>query len=378
MSELDFSPVKLQIYGLHKSFGMLVFMLAALRLAWRCINPPPPHIQSHQIWERWLSGLVHVLLYIAMLAMPLSGWLMSSAGDFPNSFFGLFEIPDLIGKNEDAFKTLQDVHESLAYIILGLLALHTAGAFKHHFIDRDETLQRMTSRSLGFIGGGLIALVAGVFWLAPLTLPEILPDNSDDWAELRADLNAPAQFMEESDDGFGHSESAEDAWGILHDESQLNFTVTQYGQEFQGRFGRFDGRIEFDPEDLEDARTDIEIDITSIDTGSDDRDAQALDEEWFYAEKFTVARFRAREFERIGPESYRAIGTLRLRGEEKNVVLPFSLSISKEESGRKIAVMQAELTLDRGDFGIGQGQWVSGQAIGKIIKIQIFLKAAAL
>lgn len=134
---------KFQIFGLHKSTGMLILMLASLRLLWRLINTHPIPLPSHQAWEKALAKLVHGLLYGAMFLMPLTGWIGSSAKNFTVSFFGLFPLPNLVGRNDALAKTMWQIHEYAAYALIGLIALHFAGAMKHHLIDRDGTLWRM-------------------------------------------------------------------------------------------------------------------------------------------------------------------------------------------------------------------------------------------
>jgi len=144
MSGLERSPFKFELYGIHKALGISILALAVLRVVWRFIRPAPGHIETHQPWERALSGLVHFLLYTAMAVMPLSGWVMSSAGGHPVSFFGLFEVPAIVGENKALGGLANQIHEYAAYAILLALGLHFAGAAKHHILDRDVTLTRMS------------------------------------------------------------------------------------------------------------------------------------------------------------------------------------------------------------------------------------------
>ena len=83
MKGLPYSPDKLQIYGLHKSFGLMVLWLASVRIVWRQFVKPPLALDTHKNWEKILAKITHIFLYIAMIGMPLTGWLMSSAGEYP-------------------------------------------------------------------------------------------------------------------------------------------------------------------------------------------------------------------------------------------------------------------------------------------------------
>lgn len=149
MADLDPAPFKFQLYGLHKAFGIVVLGLAALRLVWRLVNIVPASLPHHKAWERILARSAHYALYALMFAMPLSGWAMSSAGGHAVSLFGLFELPPLVAKDPEFGKEMAELHETLAWTLIGVIGLHVAGALKHHFIDKDETLRRMLPRCGG-------------------------------------------------------------------------------------------------------------------------------------------------------------------------------------------------------------------------------------
>ncbi|MBU2641455.1 MAG: cytochrome b [Gammaproteobacteria bacterium] len=143
MHELPLSPTKLQLYSYHKWIGITVLLLAGLRVVWRLTHRPPPLPDSVVRWQRQASAVVHGLLYVLMLAIPLSGWLMSSAKGFPVVWFGVLPLPDLVDKNRELGDLLVGVHQALNFTLLGLVILHVAAALKHHFIERQPFLQRM-------------------------------------------------------------------------------------------------------------------------------------------------------------------------------------------------------------------------------------------
>ena len=161
MTALEGTPFKFGLYGWHKSFGILVLLLGVLRLVWRFYKGVPESLGTHQVWEKMLSKVTHLVLYLGIFAMPLTGWLMSSAGGYGVSVFGLFKMPDLIGKNKELGGLFNQAHEILGYVILVAVILHLAGALKHHLIDKDETLQRMTWAQFGTVHGVLSALFFG-------------------------------------------------------------------------------------------------------------------------------------------------------------------------------------------------------------------------
>jgi cytochrome b561 len=140
---MAFSPLKLQLLSYHKWLGVTIFVLALVRLAWRATHTPPPLPDSLPRWQHRVSHLVHGLLYVLMLTIPVSGWLMSSAKGFQTVLFGVLPLPDLIDKNKTLAETLFALHQALNFSLLGLLAAHIGAALKHHLIDHDDILTRM-------------------------------------------------------------------------------------------------------------------------------------------------------------------------------------------------------------------------------------------
>jgi cytochrome b561 len=147
MTDLDKdAPARAQIYGLHKAFGVTVLGLVLLRVVWIKLSAPPRLPAGLRHWENVLSRVVKVLLYILMLLTPVAGYLMSNAAGKPINWFGLVEMPALLGEDEQWREILGELHEVFAFSMLGLVGLHVAGALKHRFIDKDprlDVLKRM-------------------------------------------------------------------------------------------------------------------------------------------------------------------------------------------------------------------------------------------
>ena len=141
--DLPLGMHKLALLARHKSFGMTVLMLAVLRLAWRLFNPAPPLPGGMSALERILARGTHYAFYVLLFAMPLSGWMMSSAKNYSVSWFGLFTWPNLIGPDDRAFDALKETHWILSNVLFAIAILHVLAALKHHFWNQDDVLKRM-------------------------------------------------------------------------------------------------------------------------------------------------------------------------------------------------------------------------------------------
>ncbi|HQT00811.1 MAG: cytochrome b [Hydrogenophilales bacterium 16-64-46] len=143
MSDLPLSPTRLQLYSYHKWIGISVLLLVGLRIVWRLTHRPPALPDDLPRWQRAASHAVHGLLYLLILAVPLTGWLMSSAKGFQTVWFGVLPLPDLVEKNRELGQVLGNAHQFLNYLLLALVILHVVAALKHHFHERRPFLQRM-------------------------------------------------------------------------------------------------------------------------------------------------------------------------------------------------------------------------------------------
>ena len=142
MDELPSGPGKLQVYALHKSLGLTVLFVTALRLAWRLFERRPELLPGPG-WQRALARLTHVGLYLLLLLVPLSGWWYNSTAGFPLRWFGLFKLPPL-GEFDRALKAqANQTHELLFWLLAATIALHALASLWHHYRVRDRTLARM-------------------------------------------------------------------------------------------------------------------------------------------------------------------------------------------------------------------------------------------
>lgn len=145
MVDLPRGPEKGEMIGLHKSLGVLVLVLASIRLAWRFKEGKIKSVAKLDAAKQKAADAVHGLLLLATVAMPLSGAIMSVAGGRSLDFFGL-ELIAAGDKNESLQSIAHTFHVNAPYLIYAILVLHLAAAIKHHFIDKDATLKRMLGK----------------------------------------------------------------------------------------------------------------------------------------------------------------------------------------------------------------------------------------
>lgn len=143
MHDLSLSPRKLQLYSYHKWIGITVLILVVARILWRITHQPPPLPASMPRWQQLAAHGVHHGLYLLMLAVPLSGWLMSSALGVPIVWLGVVHLPDLVGKDKELGELLKVLHKLLNFTMLTFVIAHIGAALQHHFIRRDGLLARM-------------------------------------------------------------------------------------------------------------------------------------------------------------------------------------------------------------------------------------------
>jgi cytochrome b561 len=138
-------PVRSAMMNVHKATGLTVLWLTLVRIAWRLRHRPPAFDAALRPWETGLARAVHGLFYVALLVIPLSGWLLSSTSNRSTSYFGLFQVAPLpISRSKDTHELFEEMHQLLGYFMLLLIVLHVGGALKHHLQGRRHLIGRMT------------------------------------------------------------------------------------------------------------------------------------------------------------------------------------------------------------------------------------------
>ena len=140
----DALPREWKVMPVHKSIGLTVLALTLLRILWRLTHRAPPLPAEMPVWEKGMVHATHFAFHAFMLAMPLTGWIMSSAGNRPLNWFFLFDIPKFAVSKDDAIVGVSgEAHEIMGFVWAALIIVHILAALRHHFILKDNVLRRM-------------------------------------------------------------------------------------------------------------------------------------------------------------------------------------------------------------------------------------------
>lgn len=354
------SPVKFDLYQLHKSFGLSILALTVFRLAWRFMHPPPALPVAMPGWQKLAARATHWGFYALLLLTPLAGWAIVSVSptDIPTRWFGVLPVPHLPffesvtdrGAQEDLF---EEIHEILAKGILFLLALHVAAALKHHFVNKDGVLRSMAPARKGQWAAiaailGLLGVGAGVYFVAPTPVAKA--------------ASAPV----------AQSENAEASnWTVDYEKSSLTFIGQEKENRFEGAFNDFEAIINFDPEDLTASNIKVVVRTVSASTGDSLRDSTIPSREWFHTDAHPTATFTADEIRSIGGNSYEAAGVLRIKDFERPVTVSFELDIDGDN-----AVATGGADLMRTDFGLGaDDSWLDDESVALDVRVEFEIHA---
>jgi cytochrome b561 len=338
MGDIPNGPDKFWVYSIHKATGITILALVVLRLIWKLINWNLPRDLNHPAHEHWLSTFVHWGFYALMIGMPLSGWALTSAANSTINWYGFFSVPKITVPDQNFRDAMEYAHETIATLLWVFIGLHVAGVIKHLVIDKDSTLRRMV----------------------PFMKPAIV-----------LFLMAATPAMAQQTSQFPN-------WTIDRAKSTLTIQATQEGSAFDGRFTGFDGLVVLDPAKPETGNAKIIIDLGSFDSKNGERDGSVKGPDWFDIATMPTAAYTISKFEKSGKDGngYLATGILRLRGIEKPLDLPFTMTIT-EKDGVKTAHCVGSTTLKRLDFGVGGGQWADPSMVGDAVVVSIDLTMVA-
>ena len=339
--DLPLGMAKLATLARHKSVGITILALALLRLLWRLWNRNSPPLPANlKTPARGLAHLTHYGLYLLLFAMPLTGWMMSSAKNYPVSWFGWFTLPNLVQPDEAVFAFMKSTHGALAFALTVITALHILAALYHHFMKKDDVLRRMLP----------FTLLAGSALLPGMASFQV---RAAEPAKPAAAATVPV------------------LWSADAAKSSLEFRFVQAGAKTTGRFARFTADIDFSPANLATGKFDVAIDMGSADTRDKERDDTLRMPDLFNVAKFPRATYVASQFTANGT-GFEGKGRLTLRGVSLDVPVSFTFEPGTE-AGNPVATLKGTATVKRLLFGVGQGEWKSTEWISDEVQVQFSL-----
>ncbi|WP_420145522.1 YceI family protein [Sphingobium sp.] len=359
------------LFQLHKSIGITVLLLTLLRVAVRYWKPRPAKLEGG--WQGALASAVHVGLYAFMLGAPLTGWALVSTAKVkvPTLIFGTIPLPHM-PLPADSHALAENGHALLAWLGIALFLLHVAGALRHHLLMRDGLIWRMMPARSPLLLVGLPALILIGFIAGRAILPAprpapaaqaTAPDNAIEPANA-AEAQAPNAALPADDAATNATQpaTAEEPAGppptwTVQPGGRIGFTVGNDGDMISGSFAKWTAAIVMDPDHPDSADIKVTIDMASASVGDAYKDGMLPGDEFFGVAAHPTATFVAKGAQATGPGSYRASGTLTLRGVSKPQTIRFTLS--GKDATRKVL---GNATIARAAFGVGNGDSSGGLA----------------
>lgn len=355
--DADLAIRQLALLANHKSVGISILALAIIRLGWRVTHVPPALPAAMPTWQVRASQFSHWSLYVLIIIIPITGWLMSSASAYSVSWFNLIQLPDFVAADSDLKNLFHEIHETLAKVLFLLALVHILAALKHAAIDKDGVLNRMLSVTSLVIFAVVVALGIGVLAQSGKPIANAIdatPVNSTAAVEL------PVNHL-----------SVLPVWQIDHANSFIHFSGDQAGAKFDGEWLSWSAELRFSSSDLPSSFFDVIVNTAEVNTNDEERDDVLSDPEWFDPRQYPEAYYRAASFSANSDGSYSANGNLVVKGVSAPVVLQFTI---EEKDEQRILVGHAEFL--RLDLGIGVGEWEDTTWVENEVSVDVRVEAS--
>lgn len=336
---------KAWLFSIHKTLGVGLFGVAVLRILWAMVQPRPMHLAPQRSLETVVADAAHWVLYAALVVVPVTGWVHHAATEgFAPIWLPVGQNLPFVPESAQVAALAGALHWLSSLVLALTIAGHVAGALKHHFVLKDDTLRRMAFGRTGHsVTTGADRHPAGLLLAVGIWAAAFGAAYATGILDGTSRVAPVAPLVK-----------AETDWDVT--DGSLDITITQFGTQVTGRFDSWSAAIRFeegeagDPTPRGDVRA--EVAVGSLTLGS--VTTQAMSADFFDAARFPVAVFEA---EIVATESaYAAVGTLTIKGMTVPVSLPFTLDLEGEK-----ALMDGRMILDRRDFGIGLAMTDPGQ-----------------
>lgn len=355
------SPDKIELFVLHKSAGFTVLVLAVIRLFWCLMHPPAPLGLPPR--QEKMAAVGHWGLYLLMLAVPFSGWLLNSTAGYPFAWFNLISIPYIPGLEGESRELYSSLHIYLFYGIALMVAGHVAMLVVHKFVDGINLLPRMLPGKVFFGVNALIITLAVLLGFTFYRAETAIPESTD---SPQAIAQLPAGAGVDSNQSLIESESP--LWQLVAIPDNFKFTNSYAGQPFAGAIREFTPKIYFDPTNPADGVIDVTIKTQSITTNNKDWDRTIKGGQWFSTDAYPRAHYISRNIHAEGGK-FVANGELTLKGITKPITVTFEW---QNDNGNAKFVGSA--SIDRREFEIGSGSWATNDSVAYEVVLDIDLQ----
>lgn len=360
---------KVWLYSLHKTLGISALTVAVLRIIWAKSQPHPRPL--HGGMEGFAATTVHNLLYIAIIAMPVMGWLHHAAAEgFAPIWWPFSQDLPFVAKSVELSNFFKNAHFITGIVLAGSLFLHIAGAVKHVVIDKDKTLSRMVPGAYQETGQlpaeqpksaspKLVALLAVAVAIAAIFIVDKINAPTIEQNQIANTQTSTEQTNSAS--------TVEGAWVIDYTASEFAISVAQLGTPIKGTFSDWSADVVFDPENPADGFIDASVGIASLSLG--EVSERAISSEFLGADVNPRASFISEDITKTA-NGFAAQGIMTLAG----VAQDFTIEFTFEEADGKATVL-ATSEIQRLDFEIGK-TFADDSSVGRSIGLSISISAS--
>ena len=338
-------PLRYWLTQWHKSFGVMALLLIVCRIVWRLTHSAPALPHHLKRWEKQAAGLTHIALYLLIITIPVSGWIIVSASplELPTLLFNKIPWPhlpffDSLSNKGQIALLFGDVHALAGYLLMMLLVGHVGAALHHRFVLHDNVMERMSLKAAGgqWVAGTRPAFGAILLIFSILVL-------------------------------YGYREGDSIPTTVGNSKVHFEFTLMNGAQE--GSFTESTVEMLIDPDNPAANRLQATVNTATVNTGNSQIDTTLSDQDWFNSENHPLALFSSKALAPLGENSYSAIGILSIKGIAHEVSFPVNLANSDNKQ-----IASGSLTVNRLDFNLGRGSQPDDETVGYLVTVTFEFK----
>ena len=336
MVSLDESePLRFLLTQWHKSFGIVALVLIFIRVLWRLTHRPPPLPGHLKPWEIQVAGLAHILLYLLIILIPVSGWIMVSTSplDLPTVVFNSIHWPhlspfDTLPGKAELSSLFRDVHAVAGSLLILLLAAHIGAALRHKLVLHDDVMDRMSPKTPdGKWATGIIPLTSAIVLIVVVFI------------------------------AYGYSGIK--PLPLSAGNSRVHFVFTVQNQSVEGLFPESTVNLLLDMENPAANTLDATVSTVTVTAGDTQIDSTLIGSDWFDVANHPQARFASRKLVPVNEGSFSVTGTLQIRGVSRELTFPLKLAHGENKS-----IASGNFTIDRLDFDLGKNSQPDDETVG--------------